>query len=64
MTKHELATRIHRRIQSIPASKNGFYMSTYQTTLYDVLDRPLLERICDDAAEEALSALEQGSQPQ
>ena len=56
MKKSELSTRIQGRIQDIPAS-NGGYITVSPTTLRDVLDRRLLERICDDAAEEALSAL-------
>lgn len=56
MTKAELSTRIQRRLQSIPAS-NGGYISVAPTNLRSVLSRELLERICDDAADEALSAL-------
>lgn len=56
MTRSELATRIQRRLQDVPAS-NGAVISLYPTTLRSVLSRELLERICDDAADEAITAL-------
>lgn len=56
MTKGELSTRIQRRLQDIPASHGGYIMVA-PDTLRTVLSRELLERICDDAADEALLAL-------
>lgn len=58
MTKSELATRIQRRLQDIPASHGG-YISVAPSTLNRVLSRELLERIADDAADEAMAAYEQ-----
>lgn len=56
MTQAELATKIQKRIQDIPASHGG-YIQVAPTTLSSVLDRRLLERICDEAAAEALAAM-------
>ena len=57
MTKAELSTLIQKRIQGIPASHGG-YISVAPSTLRQVLDRRLLERICDEAADVALSEKE------
>lgn len=57
LSKAEISTRIQRRLQGIPAA-NGGYMSLAPTTLRDVLSRELFERICDAAAEVALSEKE------
>lgn len=55
MTKKQLAIRIQRRLQSIPATQGGV-ISFALLTLRSVLSRELLERIADDAADEALRA--------
>lgn len=56
MTERELALKIQRRLQDIPASSGG-YISVAPDTLRTVLSRELLERICDEAASEAIAVL-------
>jgi hypothetical protein len=47
-----LADRIEKRIAEIPASNPG-YMAMTNETLGTVLDRNLLRRIAEEAADEA-----------
>lgn len=50
----DLAARIAKRIGLIPAS-HGSYMEVAPSTLRDVLDPALIDKIADEAAKEALS---------